>query len=427
MYGIFGVSIAVIRLPSVIITLISLVAIYKLVKENIGNKEALLISFIYTIIPYNIMKARWALDAFLFSSMFVISLYFLIHAINNTKYRYFVIAGIMFGLTLYTYAISYIIIPIVLFLILLYYLYLKEIDIKKIIVFGIPLFLLALPLLLMVGYNSQIVPKVDLLLFKIPDLWWYRGAEVSFANIGKNFNEIFEVMFIKDSLDYNAIEKFGTIYKISIPFVIFGIVYSIGDMINTLKRKLKTIDTVFIISFTVIFVVSLCLEEININKINAIYIPLVYFISKGIWFLANRFKKLYIIMTIIYVIELTMFLNCYFGEFSNKKLELFEEDIVYATEFAESLNKENIYVEQALNQTYIYTVFANKTNIKEFAETVKLNENYEVYEYSNYKFYFPEEADEEGVYIIKNDTNRIEELIEAGFKEKKFEEFSVLY
>ena len=373
------------------------------------------------------MKTRWALDAYLLSPMLIISIFSLLHAINKSEYRYFVIAGISFGLTLYTYAISYIIIPIVLLIVLLYYLYIKEINFKQILVFGIPLFILALPLLLMVGYNSGIIPKINLPLFKIPDLWWYRGAEVSFSNISQNINEIFEVIFVKDFLDYNAIEKFGTLYYISIPFAVFGLIFTICDVINILKRKDKSVDIIFMVSFVVIFMVSLCLEEVNINKINAIYIPLIYFIAKGIWFLCNRFKKTYIIVILIYLLELIIFLTYYFGEFAEKKLYLFEENILYATEFAEKLEKENIYVEQSLNQTYIYTVLASKTKTEEFAETYKLDEYYRVCEYSNYKFYFPEEIDKNGIYIIKYDENLINILKENGFIERVFDEFKVLY
>ena len=425
--GIFGFSITIIRLPSVMITLISLIAIYKLIKDNVGKKEALVISFIYAIVPFNIMKTRWALDAYLLAPMFIISIFSLLYAINKCKYRYFIIAGICFGLTLYTYAISYIIIPIMLGIVLLYYLYIKEIDLKQIILFGIPLFILALPLLLMVGYNSGIISKINLPLFKIPDLWWYRGAEVSFSNISQNINEIFEVIFVKDFLNYNAIEKFGTLYYISIPFVIFGFIFTLCDSINILKRKDKSVDIIFMVSFVVIFIVSLCLEEVNINKINAIYIPLIYFMAKGIWFLCNRFKKTYIIVILIYLLELIMFLNYYFGEFANQKLYLFEENILYAIEFAEKQEKENIYVEQSLNQTYIYTVLASKTKTEDFAKTYKLDNYYRVCEYSNYKFYFPSQIDKNGIYIIKYNENLINILKENGFKEEAFEEFKVLY
>ena len=89
--GIFGFSITIIRLPSVMITLISLIAIYKLIKDNVGKKEALVISFIYAIVPFNIMKTRWALDAYLLAPMFIISIFSLLYAINKCKYRYFII------------------------------------------------------------------------------------------------------------------------------------------------------------------------------------------------------------------------------------------------------------------------------------------------------------------------------------------------
>lgn len=425
--GIFGFSIELIRIPSVIVTLISLICIYKLVKDNVGKKEALVISFIYSIIPFNIMKSRWALDAYLLCPMLAISLYTFVLATKKVQYRYFVLSGIVFGLTLYTYAISYIIIPIFLILMIAYFLFIKEIDIKQIISFGIPLFFLALPLMLMLGYNSGIIPKVNLPLFKIADLWWYRGAEVSFANISKNIKDIFEIIFVKDFLEYNAIEKFGTLYYISIPFAIFGFIFTLLDAINAIRRKEKNVDVLFLSLFVITFVVSLCLEEVNINKINGIYVSLVYFVSKGIWFICNRFFKTYIIVILIYILELVIFLNYYFGEFANKHLYLFEENIMHATEFAERLDAEEIYVEQSLNQTYIYTVLASNVDTKEFAKTMKLDEYYRVCEYGNYKFYFPNEINKNAVYIIKYDDNLINVLKINGFEEKEFEEFKVLY
>ena len=122
-----------------------------------------------------------------------------------------------------------------------------------------------------------------------------------------------------------------------------------------------------------------------------------------------------------------MFLNYYFGDFADKKLYLFEENILYAIEFAETLEKENIYVEPALNQTYIYTVLASKITTEEFSKTYKLDEYYRVKEYGNYKFYLPNEINADSVFIIKNNENYINVLKENGFTEEVFEEFKVLY
>ena len=427
--GIFGFGIGIIRLPSVIITLISLLAIYRLIKVKVGKKEALLISFIYVIVPFNIMKTRWALDAYLFAPMLIIAVYCFSNAIEKCNYKYFVIAGVAFGFTLYTYIISYIIIPIVLAILIIYYLIINEIDFKQIIVFGIPLFLLALPLMLMVGYNSGVIPKFNLPIFNIPELWFFRGSEISFSNVSENLDKIFEVIFIKDKLGYNAIENFGTLYYISIPFFIFGLVFSICDFINSLKRKENNLDFVFIVIFIITFMVSLCIEDININKINAIYIPLIYFVAKGIWFLCNKFPKTYFMIIFIYLIELILFLNMYFGEFANTDLYLFEENILYATEFAESLNKENVYVENCLNQTYIYTVLGSNTSTKEFSETYKLN-GFSVIQFDKYQFYLNntnEEYNKEWVYVIKLDLNLISKLEEEGFIKKTFGEWNVLY
>ena len=79
---------------------------------------------------------------------------------------------------------------------MIYYLLIKEIDFKQIIVFGIPLFILALPLMLMIGYNSGIIPKVNLPFVSIPELWFYRGSEFNFENMYINIEKIWEIIFI---------------------------------------------------------------------------------------------------------------------------------------------------------------------------------------------------------------------------------------
>ena len=197
---IFTVSAVVIRLPQVILSIIALLLLYKLLKENSGYKLALVIAFIYAISPVNIMRSRWGLDAYLLMSMLVISLYSLVHSINVKKNYMFVISGILFGVTLYTYILSYIIILVLLVVLSIYYLYLKEINFKQLIIFGVPLFILALPLMLMVGYNGKHISKVNLPLGTIPDLWFYRGDEFSKENIKPNSEEIYDILFTKDIL-----------------------------------------------------------------------------------------------------------------------------------------------------------------------------------------------------------------------------------
>src|SRR5699024_2523005 len=109
--------------------------------------------FVIVICPWHFMQSRWALDCNLLSSMLLISIYILTKAVKTKSKAIYLLAGILFGITLYTYALSYIIIPILLLLLLVYMLYTKKVKISDIIIFGIPLGLLAIPLILSLLVN----------------------------------------------------------------------------------------------------------------------------------------------------------------------------------------------------------------------------------------------------------------------------------
>lgn len=152
-------------------------------KEWKDKKTALLFTFLIIICPWHIISSRFGLDCNLLSGLFMLDLYLLHKAKKNWQY---ILAGVMIGLTLYTYALSYIIIPIFLIVWISYMLYMKKINIKQIILLGIPIFLFALPLMYMILLNNGVFEKTQFGIFTIPKLWEYRIGEVSISNIWKH-------------------------------------------------------------------------------------------------------------------------------------------------------------------------------------------------------------------------------------------------
>ena len=134
------------------------------------------------------MHSRWSLESYLFFPMLIFSTYFLWQAWNKKKNLFFLLAGISFGITLYTYAISYLILPFFLGILLLYGLFTKQITWKQLFLLGVPLFFLALPLMLMLAVQNGFLSEIKTSLFSIPKLWFYRGGEVSLKHILENFN-----------------------------------------------------------------------------------------------------------------------------------------------------------------------------------------------------------------------------------------------
>lgn len=296
---IFGLSIITVRLPAVLLRLLTFISIFFIMKSEKDKPQTLLFLFIFSICPYFIMQSRWGLDCNLLVGFLSIAVCLLVRAIDTKSNKLLVGSGLVFGLTLYTYALSYIIVPILLFLTCIYLLFIKQIKFRQIIFFGIPIFLFSIPLLLMIAINSGIIPEIKSFI-TIPKLPLYRGSEISLSHIPDNIyilNSMLSFdnrdMFV-EQLDYNALPNFGTIYYFSIPFFIIGVIVSLIKLCHSIKERKFDANVIFMIWFISVLICAFLIYVPNINRINAIYVPIIYYVTLGIIYIIKNVKPLII-------------------------------------------------------------------------------------------------------------------------------------
>lgn len=270
---IFGLSVFVIRLPAVIFSLLTIIFAYLLVKKYIGRKYALIFAFLISICPWHIMQSRWGLDCNLLSSFMMISLYALLNAKKDWHY---IFVGICWGLTLYTYALSYIMLPVFFLFLCTYLLYVKKITLKQILILIIPILILAFPLICVQYVNLFSKGTVKFGFITIPQMFKYRISEIGFENVFNNLNiknkeNIWNILFTSSG-ETHALKEFGTIYYILIPFAIHGFIRNIKQSIDAIKNKEFSIKTVFLIQFITLTVCVLFFYELLTYKLNPIYI-----------------------------------------------------------------------------------------------------------------------------------------------------------
>ena len=213
--------------------------------------------------------------------------------------------------------------------------------------------------------------------------------------------------------------------EVVISLVIFGLIEVIKNVRENIKDRKFSIDFVMLVTFVTVFAVGLCIAELNINKINAIYIPMIYFAGRFFSYIFKHIKYVWLIVVLAYCFQGSMFAYHYFTEFANTDLMYFEDEIIQAAKRAEELQKDKIYIENCLNQTYIYTLVATPISPYEFNEKLEID-NGIVLGYGKYRFEIPQEIDESAVYIVKNDKEKINQLQKNGFKVEKMGEFYVL-
>ena len=425
-----GLSVLSIRLPGIILSLIAIVTGFILIKKTHGIKSGLFFMFLMIICPWHVMQSRFGLDCNLLSSMIMFSITALV---ISKKWWHYLIAGILFGLSLYTYVLSYIIIPIFLFLSLVYMLYLKKIKFRNIIILGIPIAVLSVPLILMLLINMGYLEQINWIV-TIPKLFSFRVEELGFNNIWYNLS-LFKDIITSGGFIYNSIPQFGTIYLFAVPLAICGIILGIIETINSIRNKKFNITSIMLFLF-IANVVIMALTSVNVNKLNSIYISLLYFVFIMLKKIYYSFKTGFWIIFIMYIVMAFSFFNYYYNQYSidNPIIDLVNNDAILAAQRVQEIDEnKNVYMHLNTHEPWIYVLYATQMSPYEFNET-KVEDliddwNNKFY-FGRYRFDLPENVVNNSIYVIEpDDKNKdfVEALINNNYKSENCGRYTIFY
>lgn len=436
---IFGFSVVAIRIPAVAMALLAAVAFYFLLRKAKGARTALTGLALLTVLPFSIMHARWGLESYLFFPMAMMALAALWLALKERKIWQFILAGAVCGLTLYTYAVSYVILPMFLAVVIIYALVTKRMNFWELVAFAVPLGLLALPLMLMLAVNQGWLGEIVTDFFSVPKMWFYRGGEFSLSNVANNLN-IFEIIFSHDFLDYNGNAWFGTMYYVSVPLVVLGLVLTVRRTYRWVREdwsaKTKPVSTGFLLDammlvfFVANFICAMIVSQPNINKINAIYVPLIYFLVVGIMWLDRRWRFSLAVIGAIYLVAFGLFAKWYYFDYSaisaSSDLSIRFEDFQEALAFAKTKTDGEINVRVSV-QPYIYVMLAEEIPAREFREKAVID-GLDVVEVGRYSFGTKGvKVNPDGVYVCLGKQSAEDEAVLEKMAQREFGQIVVYY
>lgn len=424
-------NIWIIRLPGAIIAMLAWFSGIRIIRKCMGENQGLLAAFLLAIFPYFSMQSRFGLDCNLLFGISTIGIYYLFVAEEKKKAFYFIFAGFIWGICYYTYALSYIGNTLFILAVLIYWLWHKKITWKNCFCFAIPLVLLAIPLLLVVVINSFGMPQIETPFFTIPELPNYRGREIVFTSLLRNFCIAWKDILSRDWLPYNALEYFYTMYVLSIPFAILGVLQLLRNVRRNLHDKKYSVNMIFFFLLCSWTMVGMVLggDGPNINKLNGIFFAVFYCVLYGMqytWQLLNQFfcsewaekklpwlirqwsaKILTLVLLSLYLIHFVLFANTYFNKYPVEEYPqfLFADTYEELMEFIESETGEpkSVYVDAA----DIYYFLSAKVNPYEL-EWIDQN----VESHWKYLFGLPNEMNENCIYIVRDTNEKISEQLE---------------
>ncbi len=440
---VLGLNTLSIRLPMALIGCISLFIFYKLLLLLKNKKIALIGLTFLAICPWHIMKSRWGLESNIFPDLVLLAIYLIAYGVKKKKNIFTYLGFGTLGLTSYAYGTSYFFLPFFVIPSLIYLVKKKEMKAKEAIISFIVMGIITIPIVLCVLINKFDLPEFKILCFTIPRMSSNRFEELAsvfsadfIKNSFTNFINSMKILITQsDGLGWNSINYIGTTYIFSLPLTLLGIWKSF-------RRKAKeenedetnrVLNNLFNIWF-IVSVILLFICEPNINRINIIFIPVIYYTVIGIYEMTqlnNKRIKITVVsmLTTAYVLAFAAFGYIYINtNFSN--FAVFEDNIKEVIEYVDGKEADNIYIDGIFKEPYMYTLFYTKEDPRVFHETVEFYRGNKmdfgnVKAYKNIHFYLPEKIEEKNnIYVI--DKRRSIYIDESKYKTKEFERFIVL-
>ena len=414
----------VLRLPAMAFGLMAMAFGALAVHEIMGKKHPkawFAFGLFYLVCPYFTMAARFGLDCNLMLGMSTAFLYAVIRAQKRGRARDYALAGVAGGLTLYTYAVSYI--PMVLFLLfsLGYLARVKRLKWKNALAAAVPLALIGWPLVAVQVINLFDLPEVTLFgtftLTKLPN---YRTDELGFGNLLGGLIGAVRSTLTHDVYPHSAPFQFWTMYPISVPLIAIGAVALLVRFVRSFRSR--TPDAA---AFVLLWgVAMLCVGALfqkgwpapNVNQMNGIFFAAATCAVLGAFtaldWLRGRLRQVAACaVAAAYAVCGALFFQWYF--LGHEHEQMFEDPLAEAIAFVEqneALEGRTIYY----RNFYTYYLYAAQISPYEYnLPEAGMSGNERIHCDPDD---FTPPFDEEGVYIMGVEYDG-QPFLDAGFQE----------
>lgn len=427
----FGCSVTRFRLPQLLLSCLSLPIFYALLRRVFSERTALLGLGLLAISPWHILLSRWGLESNLAPAVLLIALYFFIRGITDNKY--WILSALFYGASLYAYATTWVVVPLTLLSCGIYLLVKKVKFANRYTILSVALlFLLALPLILFVLVNKEIIPEISTPFFSVPKMLYMRSSEVSLKNLflPETYYNFFRI-FLKqeDGLIWNTPGEFGLFYGFSLPFILLGGVKLVKNAVTHLRDKEICYDVILMLGMACSILSCLLVSHLNVNKANSLHFYTLILLTLGIRevaVIASNHKIIPRAVLCGYALSFLFFCSYYFGAYQDALSPVFNSGLGEAIQYAKTQNSQEICVDASVYHSQV--LFFDQTPQNVYQSTVEYTNYPAAYlkasKFSCYTFGIDyNDLKEDTVYILK--TEKRNTFISQGYQVRDFENFSV--
>lgn len=335
----FGLSAFSARLPALLVSLAGAAALFLFTKTAFGREPALAVLLVTAVSPWHIMQSRWAIDCNLFPHFLAAGLLLLLSGSRNTggkRKLLFCSAAAVFGLSMYCYGISLYTVPVFLLFACVYLLCKNELSPGCAVLCAVIYLITAGPFLLCMMINFFGWETIETPFFTIPyfpgsirsnDILFF--SKQPLAQLAANCRCTAGILLQRyNGFICNEVRGFGTLFPFSVPFAVIGAGF-------LLRRFRKNTGAALVwLLFLTGLLDGLITANVNINRINLIFYPLIVFTGAGLCGTVGFFKRDAVflaktaagLITVLYLTGFGMFCRSYFTTYADEISDFFMQD-----------------------------------------------------------------------------------------------------
>ncbi len=278
------------------------------------NVHVYLWVYLFAILPVFTMETRYAFDSHLLMATTAATLYFGAKALKQDRVRDYILAGIAFGFCLHSYVLTFILVPIVLVLLLIYRIRMRRLEMSKILGFMIPLLIFMLPCVLFHLVNFGLIEP-----FRIGPVTFVgetrqAGSQFTFHHFWIGIYHFLFDTLLFDNIKYCTTPYFGTMFYFSIPFILIGLWKCTKETLRSFKERETDVSAMAVFWFIASLLLSCGMAgsvDPNSNRMTCIFPVYLYFLICGLGILRKLWIK--ILVGTLYAVAFASFAIYYFG------------------------------------------------------------------------------------------------------------------
>lgn len=295
---VLGLNRFTLRLPMLLVSLLSLPLLWDFARRVAGRRFALLTLFVAAFNPWHTYQSRWAIDCNLMPHMMLLAVYLLYLGRRSRPALYGSMA--VFGLTTYAYGLSLFSIPVLLVGAAAFYLARKRVRPADVVICVLIFLAVSWPFLLTMAINALGLETVTLGKITLPFFGESRRtndmaifASRPYYTAVKNIFGFLSTFLFDARSDMEWFDWAQTMYRFTPPLLVCGLYWMWRDR-RALAQSGSEDDARDGLMLILLWLgaAAVCGVIIGgvVNRCNAVFYPLILLCAYGLWQMGRRLR-----------------------------------------------------------------------------------------------------------------------------------------